>query len=189
MTEENRPYTTGEVAAFCHVTINAVKKWIASGKLAAFRTPGGHYRINRQDFREFLDKYKLEVRDELFPERAKILVVDDEKEVVEFVRGALESMDPSFLVETASNGYDALIKVGDFKPELLVLDIRMHKIDGFEVCRRIKGDKNTCHIKILAVTAYGQEDMDKILHCGADNCMPKPIRLKDFKTNVQRLLK
>jgi len=49
-----KPYTTGEIAGFCNVTINAVKKWIASGKLNAFRTPGGHFRVNRDDFMEFL---------------------------------------------------------------------------------------------------------------------------------------
>ncbi|MFQ5353886.1 MAG: helix-turn-helix domain-containing protein, partial [Thermodesulfobacteriota bacterium] len=47
MADSDRPYTTGEVAEFCDVTINAVKKWIAAGKLPAYRTPGGHFRIER----------------------------------------------------------------------------------------------------------------------------------------------
>lgn len=186
---EKKLYTTGEVAAFCHVTINAVKKWIASGKLQAFRTPGGHFRINREDFMAFLDRYKLDVKDEFFPERKKILIIDDEHDVVEYIKGALETMQEGYQIECAGDGYDALIKVGDFKPELLVLDIRMPKIDGFEVCRRIKGDQHTKDIKILAVTAYGKDDIDKILQCGADFCLPKPIRLKEFQKNVHRLLK
>jgi len=188
MTSEDKPYTTGDIAAFCHVTINAVKKWIAAGKLDAFRTPGGHYRVKREHFMAFLDKYKLDIKEEVFPDRSKVLIIDDEPEVVEFVKGALESMDRKFLVETASDGYEALIKVGEFKPELLVLDIRMPRIDGFEVCRRIKGNGGTREIKILAVTAYGRDDIKKILECGADNCLPKPIKLKDFKHNVRRLL-
>jgi CheY-like chemotaxis protein len=65
----------------------------------------------------------------------------------------------------------------------------MPKIDGFEVCRRIKHDKSTKDIKILAVTAYGTEDIERIIQCGADFCLPKPIRLKDFQKNVHRLLK
>lgn len=189
MNESNKPYTTGEVANFCHVTINAVKKWIASGKLTAFRTPGGHWRVNRDDFMSFLDKYKLDIKEEVFPERRKVLIIDDELNVVEFIKGALETMNGGYLIETANDGYEALIKVGDFKPELMVLDIRMPKIDGFEVCRRIKGDEHTKDIKILAVTAYGKDDIEKILQCGADYCLPKPIRLKDFQKNVQKLLK
>ncbi|MDO8427048.1 MAG: response regulator [Deltaproteobacteria bacterium] len=186
--ENKRPYTTGEIASFCHVTINAVKKWIASGKLDAFRTPGGHYRVTREDFLSFLGRYKLDIKESLFPERKKILIIDDEMNVVEFIKGALESMHQGYMIETAGDGYEALIKVGDFKPELMVLDIRMPNIDGFEVCKRIKGDSHTKDIKILAVTAYGNEDIEKILQSGADNCLPKPIKLKDFQRNVQKLL-
>ncbi len=188
MKNSKRPYTTGEVAAFCHVTINAVKKWIVSGKLAAFRTPGGHYRVNREDFMKFLDKYKLGVKDEFFPERKKILIIDDEQNVVEYIKGALESMNQGYIIETAGDGYEALIKVGVFNPELLVLDIRMPNIDGFEVCRRIKQDESTKNIKILAVTAYGKDDIEKILQCGADYCLPKPLKLKDFQNNILRLI-
>ena len=189
MDDNRRPYTTGEIANFCNVTINAVKKWIASGKLGAFRTPGGHYRVNRDDFRSFVGRFKLDIKERIFPERKKVLIIDDERGVVEFIRGALESMGEGFEIEDASDGYDALIKVGDFKPELLVLDIRMPKIDGFEVCRRIKGDANTRGIKVLAVTAYGEEDMNKILECGADYCLSKPLKLKEFQKKVQKLLK
>lgn len=187
--DEKRPFTTGEIAALCHVTINAVKKWIASGKLCAFRTPGGHYRINREDFLGFIEKYKLDIKEEVFPTLRRILIVDDDRHAVDFISGALESMDNGYLVEAAGNGYEALIKVGDWKPELLILDIRMPKLDGFEVCRRLKGDPGTRDIKILAVSAYGADDLDKILRCGAELSMAKPIMLKEFKKNVQTLLR
>ncbi len=187
--EHERPYTTGEVADFCDVTINAVKKWIAAGKLSAFRTPGGHYRVKQDDFKSFAGKYKLDVKDRLFPERKKILVADDERGIVEYVKAAIETMQMGWVVETAFDGYEALIKVGDFKPELLVLDIRMPKIDGFDVTRRIKGDPATKDIKILAITAYGKDDMEKILQCGADGCLAKPLNLREFQKNVQRLLR
>lgn len=189
MAQNNRPYTTGEVAGFCSVTINAVKKWIAAGKLDAFRTPGGHYRINRDEFLSFLERYKLDIKARLFPEKRRVLIVDDERDIVEFIRGALESMDSSYEVETAADGYEALIKVGDFKPELVILDIRMPNIDGFEVCRRIKKDRSSEDIRILAVTAYGEENMEQILRCGADYCLSKPLKLKELKKKVLRLLK
>ncbi len=185
----NKPYTTGDIASFCHVTINAVKKWIAAGKIEAFRTPGGHYRVNRDEFISFLDKYKLDIKDEIFPKKTKILIVDDEPVVIEFIRGALETMQHDFIIETAADGYDALIKVGDFKPCLLILDIRMPKIDGFEVCRRLKDDESTKGIKILAVSAYGRDDLDKMIGCGADSCLPKPLSLRDFQKNILKLLK
>ncbi|MFQ5441200.1 MAG: response regulator [Thermodesulfobacteriota bacterium] len=189
MTKDNKPYTTGEIANFCDVTINAVKKWIAAGKLEAFRTPGGHYRIKKDDFLSFVSRYKLDIKEKIFPESKKVLVVDDEEDVVEYIIGAIKSMDGRYTIETANDGYDALIKVGDFKPELLILDIRMPKINGFDVCRRIKGDEHTKDIKILAVTAYGQEDMDRIVEYGADYCLSKPLKLKEFQTHLKKLLK
>jgi len=189
MKNHTRPYTTGEIANFCDVTINAVKKWIAAGKLDAFRTPGGHYRIKKDDFLSFVSRYKLDVKERIFPENKKILVVDDERSVVEYIIGAIKSLEGHYAIETAGDGYDALIKVGDFKPELLILDIRMPKINGFDVCRRLKGDEHTKDIKILAVTAYGQEDMERIVEYGADYCLSKPLNLKEFQAHLKKLLK
>ena len=187
--KDNKLYTTGEIAEMCQVTINAVKKWIAAGKIIAFRTPGGHYRISKDDLLVFLGNYKVGIKDDVFPELKRVLVVDDDPGVLEFIRGALESMPIRCLIETASDGYEALIKVGDFKPEILILDLRMPKLDGFEVCRRLKSDSSTSRLKVLAVTAHGQEDMKKILSCGADDCMAKPLKLKDFQKSVAQLLR
>ncbi|MEE9615088.1 MAG: response regulator [Thermodesulfobacteriota bacterium] len=190
MKEDNRPYTTGEVASLCHVTINAVKKWIAAGKLEAFRTPGGHYRVKRDEFENFVTRYKLHIHEELFTKKRKILIIDDEPHIVEYVKGALElDGGDSYAIETAGDGYEALIKVGDFKPDLLILDIRMPRIDGFEVCRRLRLEETTKGIKILAMTAFGKDDMERIIQCGADRCLPKPLRVEKLRKDVERLLK
>lgn len=189
--KKGKPYTTGEVAALCHVTINAVKKWIASGKLNAYRTPGGHWRIDKSNFEEFITRYRLQIKDELFPDRkSRVLVVDDEPGVVEFITEALGTRDDdiSYEIVTAGDGYDALIKVGYFNPDLLILDIRMPRIDGYEVCRRLREDEKTKSIKILAVTAFGKEDMVKVLDCGADRCLAKPLSVMDLQSEVERLL-
>ena len=154
-----------------------------------FQDAGGHFRIKSDEFMAFLDRYKLEIKEEAFPERRRILVVDDEPGIVEFIKGTLEMMERNFLIETASDGYEALIKVGDFKPELLILDIKMPKIDGLEVCRRLKSDEATKHIKILVVTAYGQTEIaSAILKCGADVCLSKPLNLKALQANAAELL-
>ena len=189
--KKGKPYTTGEVAALCHVTINAVKKWIASGKLGAYRTPGGHWRIDKSNFEEFITRYRLQIKDELFPDRkSRVLIVDDEPGVVEYIIEALGTRDDgvSYEIVTAGDGYDALIKVGYFNPDLLILDIRMPRIDGYEVCRRLRDDDKTKSIKILAVTAFGKEDMVKVLDCGADRCLAKPLSVTDLQSEVESLL-
>ncbi len=187
--DSKETYTTGEIASFCSVTINAVKKWIAAGKLDAYRTPGGHYRVKKDEFISFVGRYRLDIKEDIFPEKKKVLIVDDEPATLEYLKGAIESMGGPYIIETARDGYEALIKVGDFKPELLIMDIRMPNIDGFEVCRRLRHDAVTRNTKILAVTAYGKEDRDKVMECGADFCLAKPVSLKELRSKVKRLLK
>lgn len=182
-----RPLTTGEVASYCHVTINAVKKWIYTNKIKAFLTPGGHYRIKPQDFKEFLKKYRMPLAEEVFPSRSRILIVDDAPQIVEFIKSAVSSMGNKYEIETAGDGYEALIKVGDFKPNLLILDIRMPRVDGCEVCRRIRQNPKTKSIKILAVTAFGKEDAENIIKSGADACLLKPLNLKDLRNKIREL--
>ncbi|MBI5894205.1 MAG: response regulator [Deltaproteobacteria bacterium] len=191
-----RPLTTGEVASYCHVTINAVKKWIYTNKIKAFLTPGGHYRIKPQDFKEFLKKYKMPLAEGIFPSIShhKILIVDDSPHIVEFIKSAVSSMGiggtggNKYEIETAGDGYEALIKVGDFKPNLLILDIRMPRIDGNEVCKRIRQNPKTRHIKILAVTAFGKEDAENIIKSGADGYLLKPLNLRELRDKVKEMI-
>lgn len=189
MANNEKPYTTGEVAKLSHVTINAVKKWINAGKLEAFRTPGGHFRIKRDDFKDFVAKYRFHVMDEVEAQKRKVLIVDDDQSMVTYLKRVLEaSREDYYNVETAADGYDALIKVGSFGPELLILDIRMPRIDGMEVCRRLRAQEDTKGIKILAITGLGSEDSEKVLSAGADMCLSKPMQTEEFKKNVEKLL-
>lgn len=189
-----RPLTTGEVASYCHVTINAVKKWIYTNKIKAFLTPGGHYRIKPQDFKEFLKKYKMPLLEGVFPSHNRILIVDDAPHIVEFIKSAISSMGiggvsgNKYEIETAGDGYEALIKVGDFKPDLLILDIRMPRVDGYEVCRRIRQNPKTKSIKILAVTAFGKEDAENIIKSGADAYLLKPLNLRELRDKVKEMI-
>lgn len=187
--KNDKPFTTGEVANICHVTINAVKKWIAAGKLKAFRTPGGHYRVLKADFEAFIEKYKFNENIILPGKNNKVLIVDDESNVLEFIKATLEASGEDYEIETAVDGYDALIKVGEFNPDLLIIDIRMPRLDGVEVCKRLKSNKQTSEMRILAVTAFGSDEMKNIVKAGADNCLSKPLSTSDVKNNVKRLLK
>ncbi len=184
----SRPLTTGEVASLCHVTINAVKKWIGAGKIKAFATPGGHFRIKVEDLEVFLSKYNMALKDELYSRRMRILIADDEPDVVEFLKSALLAIDSNYEIETASDGYEALIKIGGFKPSLLILDIRMPRIDGFEVLKKLRENQRTKSTKVLAITAFGQEDAIKAIKAGANAYLTKPLQMKCLKEQVTLLL-
>src|SRR3990172_2744849 len=155
--------TTGHVAKACEVSLVTVKKWIRLGKLRAFRTPGRHYRVTLEEFQRFRIGHGFPAEHEAPP---GVLVVDDEPEMVALVSDALRGMQPPPKLEAAFDGYEGILKVGTFRPHLLVLDLRMAGLDGFEVCRRIKAAPATGGTKILAITAYPEDAAkERALEC------------------------
>ncbi len=189
--ESSRLLTTGEIARYCDVSTNAVKKWIRSNRLKAFRTPGGHFRVDSRDFKEFLIQHQMPVYDSFFElEPKKILIVDDEKEVRQALADVLEGIESTFVVDMAEDGYEALLKVGDLKPDLLILDLRMPRMDGYEACRRIKSNPETSGTRILAISGFIENGAEgEILECGATDWMRKPVQIEEFKKKIERLLK
>ena len=187
------PLTTGDIARYCHTTVMQVNRWIKNGDLKAFRNPGGQNRITRQEFRSFLERNGMPVLDEFFREieRGKrVLVADDDRSVVDAIKYLLQAQQEDYEVKVCGDGYETLIAAGDFKPDLLIIDIRMPKIDGLEVCRRLRQNKSiTKGIKILAITGHSEAyDRDLVLRNGADDYLLKPFDKKSLLQLVQRLL-
>ena len=191
-TGDRRFFTTSEVARYCAVTNDGVLKWIKSGKLKAFSTPGGHYRISSDDFRQFLQKYEIPIDESFFraPARGRtVLVVDDEADIREVVRRILATLTVELRVEEASDGYEAGIKVGTLQPDLVIMDVMMPKVDGLSLCRSIRETSGTRHIKVLAITAFPEQDnIKKMYDAGADLCLMKPLQFDHFRLEVLRLL-
>jgi two-component system alkaline phosphatase synthesis response regulator PhoP len=119
--------------------------------------------------------------------QAKILVVDDEVyilHILDFILGA-ENYD----VITASNGEQALQKVRDENPDLIVLDIMMPKLDGYETCRIIKNDPKTKLIPVILLTAKGREVDQKLgKEVGASDYITKPFSPSKLIERVQAIL-
>ncbi len=180
--------TTGEVARHCQATHFTVNNWIKAGKLRAYRTPGGHHRVRPDDFLAFLTRYSLPIPDDFAPEASqRILLVDDDTNLARVLSLALGLQ--GYQVETAADGYDAGLKMAAFKPHLLVLDLIMPRIDGFELCTRVKTDPLTQGVKIIAMTGYVEEgNMEKALDAGADICLEKPFGIDQLLQEVLRLL-
>ena len=93
-------------------------------------------------------------------------------------------------IEIAHDGYEALIKTGKFSPDLLILDIRMPKIDGLEVCRRLRQDTSLSPgMKIIAITAHSNKyDRETVLASGADEYLIKPFDMQTLQDHVEKLI-
>ena len=181
-----RYLTTGEVARRCQVSVGTVKNWIEAGKLSAFRTPGRHFRIRASELRRLEAAFGFGAEAD---ESLRILVVDDQQDVLDLVLDVLKDLVPGARVEGACGGYEGLLKIGSFQPHLLVLDLRMPGLDGFEVCRRVKEAPVTKATKIVAMTGFGDDEAQQLaLTCGADAFVIKRPGLTALVREIKALL-
>jgi len=119
--------------------------------------------------------------------KPKILIVDDEPFNVELLEGYLSE---DFDILKAYNGTEALLIAGTNPPDLIILDIMMPGLNGYEVCRRIKADGKTISIPIVIVTALNEKETKiKAIEAGADDFLNKPIDIIELTARVISLLK
>ena len=122
-------------------------------------------------------------------EETKILIVDDEKDILEFVGYNLEN--EGYTVKKANNGYEAIELNNSFKPDIIILDVMMPDLDGIETCYQIKQDTgNNNNPKIIFLTARS-EDYSEIsgLEAGADDYITKPVRPRVLLSRIKAIMR
>ncbi|MDY7009638.1 MAG: response regulator [Planctomycetota bacterium] len=120
---------------------------------------------------------------------SKILVVDDNTQNLELLVEYLQTID-DVETSTAADGIEALEMVRQVKPDLVLLDIMMPRMSGFEVCRKLKSDPNTRDIPIIMVTALNElSDIERGVESGTDDFLSKPVNRLELITRVKSLLK
>ena len=173
-----RSLSTFKIARLLDVNPSSVANWVDQGLLSAHRTPGGHRRIAAADLVRFLKDHKMPVPEELNAPRVRILVVDDEPAVCQMIVRTLQAANPEYEITDAQDGFRAGQLVATLKPDVVILDLRMPGMDGFEVCRQIKGQDDTRHAAVLAMTAFpSPENEQRIRDCGADAFFTKPLNM------------
>ena len=117
-----------------------------------------------------------------------ILVVDDNQENLELLQAYLEDMDCQTV--PAGDGLQAMEIVADNPPDLILLDVMMPKMSGFEVCKRIKNDPKTSDIPIIMMTALNEfGDIEHGIDSGTDDFISKPVNKLELLTRVKTMLK
>jgi CheY-like chemotaxis protein len=121
-------------------------------------------------------------------EAPRILVVDDDKEIRQMLIEAL-TLDRQYLVEEAANGIEASIKLGTYRPDLLILDIFMPEMDGLEVCRIIKTEPELADMRVIITTGYPEHiKLDEVTEMGFTQIFSKPFDLWDLVKTVEQIL-
>ncbi len=116
----------------------------------------------------------------------KILIADDNPAIREMLRDILEDM---YEVVEASDGEDALRKIEAERPELVLLDMRMPRLDGFGVLRSVRANAALAGTRLVALTAFAmQGDCERALAAGLDGYITKPVDIRSLRTHVGRLI-
>lgn len=183
-------FTVFQASKCCSVSPKTIINWIEAGHIEAYKTVGGHRRIKQSDLDAFMRKQGMPLPDTAQKTGPiKILVVDDDAIIVETIVQALEEDEHDYEVISASDGFEAGLQVNHFRPDLVVLDIMMPDIKGYEVCQKIKSHNDTKNTKIIVLSAYlDEEKFRQMKKHGADACFSKPLPLPQLKEEIAKLL-
>lgn len=181
-------YSTGEAAAICKISQQTVIRCFDSGKLQGFRVPGSRFRrIPHESLVKFMRENEIPL-DLLDSGRRKVLVVDDDPEIVELMVDVLQR-DGRFEVKTAGSGYDAGVMTQEFRPDLMILDYMLPDVNGNVVCKTIRQNDAFEHMKIIIVSGViNQSEIDQLLAVGADAFLKKPFSIDELVSNMTSLL-
>jgi DNA-binding response OmpR family regulator len=120
--------------------------------------------------------------------RARVLVVDDEPDLVRILEFALRGA--GYQVEVAADGQDGLKKARETRPDIILLDLMLPKLDGYKICRMLKFDERYRHIPIIILSARTQEgDQSLAIEMGANLFVTKPYEFEEILGHIETLLK
>lgn len=199
---DNHPMETGAGAAeFCStkqaasiigVSHRTIQLWVESGILQAWKTAGGHRRITMQSVAKLVDQR----REALAPVaaaapaagRKKLLVVDDDATLLRLYELEMSGWGMEFDMIKASNGFEALIKIGEAKPDLLISDLSMPGMDGFRMIRTLRSGAPYADMAIIVVSGL---DKNTVTSMGLPADIPffsKPVPFPGLRTAVEHVL-
>ncbi|TVQ41099.1 MAG: response regulator [Spirochaetaceae bacterium] len=191
-----RIFSALEVANICGVVNQTAINWIKNGYLKAFTTPGGQYRVYSDDLVRFLHSRGMRMPEELQQLLAEqmtlssLIIIEDDRELSDTIKRALAERYPSFTVHQAFDGFDAGRIVAEVKPGVVVLDIDLPELDGYQLCRRIREDTNLGNPIVVALC--GSQDAaehERITEAGADALVTRPLDIGALADTIDGLIR
>ncbi len=183
-------YSTKEAADLLNVTPRTIQLWADSGILSVGKTPGGHRRIKADSVHRLIESMD-EIAPPTNPSTAAsdtiltVLLVDDDPAFLKMLRTALEQWQLPVNIQTAKDGYEALISIGHFKPQLLITDLNMPGIDGFRMLKIIQESALLENTSICVVTGMAQKQLESESLFNKDIfIIPKPVDLSKLKNFI-----
>lgn len=181
---------TNEAAAYLGVSRSSLTNWVRQGLLSGGATPGGHYRFTVEELEAFAEKRGLETAGASVSEdgNVRMLIVDDDEGFRTFVREALDVYG-GYELREAHDGMQGAMLAGSWKPDLIILDIRMPNMNGVEFLKLIRQNPDTASAAVIVSSAHLSEDVRKELEeQDVDMILEKPVRLAKLAAAIQSLV-
>ncbi|MCX8521154.1 MAG: response regulator [Rhodoferax sp.] len=185
--------TTREAGETLGVAVRTVQLWVEAGILPAWRTAGGHRRISRDAVERLLTERQNDLALAIAGQTAtktpiKLLLVEDEPLVVRVFCSSVATWGFPVQVATAANGFEGLMRMGEIQPDIVVTDLMLPGMDGFEMMRALKQpDSGFGSFKLLVVTALSSEEI--AARGGLPEgvvCFHKPVNYVKLEAHIQK---
>lgn len=156
---------------------SSVNRWIDSGRLKAYRTPGGHRRVMPEDLCAFLTGLGIPLPDELRPAGSLSLLIQESDEAnLKALRKGLLRLERELDLRACTSVLEALIQIGIRRPDALLLDAASG-VDAAEICRRVRANPETRGVALIAASARPTTALEsKLREAGALGLLPKPVK-------------
>ena len=154
-------YTTRETAEILGVSLRTVQLWVENGKLEAWKTEGGHRRILRGSVTSLLNKHKHEISTKKKTRRLQVVLVEDEIDTLSFYSLQIKAMNLPIDIYPVENGFNGLLEIGSRNPDILITDLIMPHVDGFQLIRTLRNNPEYSHIETIVVTALSDEQINQ----------------------------
>jgi excisionase family DNA binding protein len=194
MSQDAELCSTREAAKELGVSLRTVQLWVESGVLRAWKTAGGHRRILNSSVEAVLAERQRAIAEGFSkpagpatePEPFRLLVVDDEPDLLKLYRLYVEHWDIPLELITARDGFEALLRIGEKRPDFLITDLNMPGMDGFRMIRSLRSNDEYASMQIIAVTALSRSDItDRGGLPDGVQTFPKPIPFPELEKLVR----
>ena len=155
-------FTTFEAAKLCSANITSIKNWIEQGEIEAFRTPGGHYRIERQSLAAFLDKHNMP--NPLARSTKGVLAIHSNVSLMSRIAG---SLGDGYDMVTTSDPVEGLIRLGHMKPRAVVVDASIEGADPILICRSVSAKQELGQVDVVVCEIEDEHTASKVREAGA----------------------
>jgi excisionase family DNA binding protein len=177
--------TTIEAAKLLKASVRTVQLWVEGGQIKAWKTPGGHRRLSRKSVEAML-AHRTQAITQTARAAYEVLAVDDDAIQIELLRHSIDGCTPHSRTRFCRDGYEALIRIGESRPDLLITDLVMPGLDGFRLLKTLEREQSARPMQIIVLTSLTKAELDAQGGLGNGvTLMHKPVNVDSLRALIQ----